>query len=468
MRKAMQAVLLLGAATLAGCRQPDLVRPPAPGPEEGSQQIFVATDPEGATVTIDGQETGQTTPDTVRRIPSGPHSLGVSAVRDGVPYGYDITLNFGSDAPASITLPLLARCADPNCLAFISKLHEAAGLRFTTDPAGMPFYLTGATAGLLWPASSTNGYSAGAAAIFAARPAPDSAPVSAGVYTFNGQFPTSYWLGRPATGESSDGGALVVRRTTWISPSPYFVNQSTLRGIAVDQTITGRSDLDGALLVHLVFRNITASASYRQFDRVVPAGGITYTQAYIGFGMDADVGEADDDQVSYAPGMNLVYTYDSDFFELGFDADSTRPALVGLRLLRGPAGVGDMVLNSWPLKIGAHALDWFAGNQNEAFGWEMMSGTQTLLPDNTSPSVGYVPDQPNDYRMSLSVGPLTLAPGDSAALDVALVVAYPAAGTYTPHDVLAPGDPFDAGRPLAAVAAPLLQRARDAERLLPP
>ncbi len=77
------------------------------------------------------------------------------------------------------------------------------------------------------------------------------------------------------------------------------------------------------------------------------------------------------------------------------------------------------------------------------------------IDDHRSPDIGHAPDQPNDYRLTEGHGPLRLAPGESLTLTVALVLAEPAPGTFTPGNRVPPGDPEDAGRAILDVAADL-------------
>jgi hypothetical protein len=78
-----------------------------------------------------------------------------------------------------------------------------------------------------------------------------------------------------------------------------------------------------------------------------------------------------------------------------------------------------------------------------------------------------MPQDAADLRMMVTAGPVTLAPGDSAAVTVAVVLAQPAPGTFTSGTVLDPGNPTDDTRALVATAAPLRARAQAAAALTP-
>lgn len=81
--------------------------------------------------------------------------------------------------------------------------------------------------------------------------------------------------------------------------------------------------------------------------------------------------------------------------------------------------------------------------------------------------IGYAPTAPDDYRILASAGPLRLAPGDSATLTVAVVIAEPQPGTFVSGQAVTPGDPLDPNRQILQVAEGLRQLAIAAEELLP-
>jgi hypothetical protein len=74
--------------------------------------------------------------------------------------------------------------------------------------------------------------------------------------------------------------------------------------------------------------------------------------------------------------------------------------------------------------------------------------------------VGHVPNTPNDFRISVSAGPVTLAPGEVKTMTVAIIIAPPVQGTYTPGVRVDPGSPATANRQITQIAAPLLDKAR--------
>jgi hypothetical protein len=69
-------------------------------------------------------------------------------------------------------------------------------------------------------------------------------------------------------------------------------------------------------------------------------------------------------------------------------------------------------------------------------------------------------------RVSVTAGPLTLAPGEQAEIVLAVAFARPASGTYQSGTLVAPGDPFDTNRALYSIAALLRERMVAAQALL--
>src|SRR5690606_26783149 len=131
--------------------------------------------------------------------------------------------------------------------------------------------------------------------------------------------------------------------------------------------------------------------------------------------------------------------------------------LVGMRVLEAPEG-STVLLNAW-----STGLDWNAGRTGEEFGYGMLSGSSVVSPQHAHERIGHMPPNAGDMRMSVTAGPLTLAPGDSAQIVIAVAVAPPVGGTYTSGVTMQPGDPLEARRPLAEAAANLRQRMVAAE-----
>src|SRR5690606_39206665 len=148
-----------------------------------------------------------------------------------------------------------------------------------------------------------------------------------------------YLSGRRGPDVGQAGLDLSLRQSTWVLPPAALGLGTSVRGLEMEQEVIGRADVDGAVLVRLTFRNITNNPAYRRVDPQ-PAEGVTYTNAYIGFVLDIDIGESEDDLVSYDPDLGLVFAYDFNLREAGFQAGwAERPGLVGVRVLEAPVGV---------------------------------------------------------------------------------------------------------------------------------
>jgi len=119
------------------------------------------------------------------------------------------------------------------------------------------------------------------------------------------------------------------------------------------------------------------------------------------------------------------------------------------------------VLNSWPIAVGGVTLDWLPTNSNESFGYNVLARvSSTLLPYTSSDlRIGYVGSTVQDYRMSVSAGPLRLQPGDSAVVRVAVILAAPVPGTFVSTKDLPPGNPMDPNRAIVPVAGNLFTKA---------
>ena len=71
----------------------------------------------------------------------------------------------------------------------------------------------------------------------------------------------------------------------------------------VVQEVTVDDAFPDVLRVRVTWTNISDDSLYRKIDPQSPAGGVTYSDAWLGFILDADVGafeESDDDLVSYS------------------------------------------------------------------------------------------------------------------------------------------------------------------------
>jgi len=453
-------LMLVGVLVTAGCREAD--RPS--GPVLGGW-VVVDSDPRGGRIYVDGQPRMQVTPDTLRDVPVGQREIGVRLDSAGVPYVFAELVGVPDEGTVDVLGPLLMRCVTDSCTRSYARLRTANTIQFATSPTGHLFYIDGSGDGLYWPAGTRNSYVAGGGAAFAGMWSSSSAYVAFGPYAYpvGGGSVAHYLAGRPAPQVEESAGDFSLRQTTWVVPPGTFsFLNNTVRGLEIEEEVIGRASHEGVLLVRLTYRNITDQPAYRRLDPQ-PEGGVMYTNAYIGFALDVDIGEPTDDLVSYDPDLGLVFMYDAQFRENGFQGGwAERPGLVGVRVLEASAGMTP-ILTAWP-----RPADWFPGTVSEATGWDWFAGRQdnSRFPRHPDERIGYAPTSPDDYRILVSAGPLRLAPGDSATLTVAVVIAEPEPGTFVSGQTVPPGDPLDPNRQILRVAEGLRQRAIAAEALL--
>jgi hypothetical protein len=351
------------------------------------------------------------------------------------------------DSTVSIAAPLTIRCSNALCLREASEFHSAGNIRFAVNAAGPLFVYDRVDQGIVWPLSTPNSYSPlGAATITGLIEGEGAAALG----LRNAGSSPNYWAGRPIP-ERVGTAPYRVRVPAWIVPQ--FPSSTTLRGLSVTQEIVVDQSLPNALHIIVTWRNISADSLYRVLDPVSPEQGVTYTDAFLGFLLDADVGpidESNDDLISYSVEHDLVFAYDGDLEVTGFTAGwADEPGMLGLMLVEGPGT--SVRLNAWP-----KSRDFVSGS-SDADGRVLIMAEQGDPPNHTHPSIGFAPDdEADDYILSVSTGPVTLAPGASLTARFAVLLARPAAGTFESGMLLPAGDPVDAGRPLAATAAPLL------------
>lgn len=441
----LPGVVVLGAIALFGCRESDEVISPGE-----NTRVEVNSDPEGATVLLDDVNTGKTTPTLLRDL-VGLHELLVFVDRDNVRYGYRAQVDVRGDSLHRVSGPLMMRCVSSSCGQASHRYHPLNSLRVSTNPNGALFYYDATERGLYWPSNTVNGYaSIGSPLIGAVAGTRDT--LALGIYDLD------YFAGRPAPVVTQTADRYTMKQTMWVVPPTDVIAlfAPTIRGIEVEEELIGTAATNDVAFIKLTFTNITNRQSYRDVDPIVPSGGVTYNWTYIGFGLDADIGRSADDFVTYAPSLDMVYTYDADFEDVQFaTGTNVRPGIVGLRLLQAPAGETVKVLNAWP-----SGNDWRAGGTTERAGWGILSGHKSISYDQPGPQIGHVPSAPGDFRMSVTAGPITLAPGASATIVVAVILALPVQGTYTSGQTVTPENPTVPDRPIDRIAAALLDKAR--------
>lgn len=441
-------LLLCAIALLSACREGD-------GPADPSQidaRVLLTSTPAGAHILIDNQATGLFTPDTVS-LRRGDRSIELRLDSAGYLYDYSIILQVeASDSVVTVDLPLGMQCLTPGgaCFQSARRHYEAAGVRFAASAVGSVFHWGGSGSGIFWPASTQNSYASSGMPVFAA--------VVGGRAVSLGMYDQSMLVGRPAPRTTIDAAGLLLEQTAWVlPPRSSLIDPATVRGIAIEQEVIGRTALDGVVVMRLTFRNVSDDPMVHMYAPHIPFEAVTYTDAWIGFALDADVGNANDDWLSYDVDMNMVFAYDADFQANFTGSDAGAPGLVGMRVLEAPEG-STVMLNAWTT-----GLDWNAGRTGEEFGYGMLSGTDVVSPEHPHERIGYMPPGASDVRMSVTAGPLTLAPGESAQVLIAVAIAPPVGGTYTSGVTMPPGDPLEPRRPLGEAAANLRARMVAAE-----
>lgn len=434
--------MMIGLAVLfSGCREAD--QPVGPGV---NSRVEVSSDPSGASIFLDGKDTGKKTTETLRDL-GGLHEIVARLIdRDSIAYGYLAKVDFKGDSLIKIGGPLTMRCTTETCDIKSQKYRDLGSMRISTNPNGRLFYYNGDNRGLLYPTGFPNGYVAiGVPVVAMLSGARDT--LALGIYD------ATFLAGRPSPVFTQAAGKTTLNQTTWVLPPTNLILQNVplVRGIQVDEELIGVSTQNDVAFVKLTFTNITNNANYQAADPVVPMAGLKYDDVYIGFAVDPDIGDAADDMITYAPSLDMVYAYDMDFRETPYTT-ADKPALVGLRLMSttGPA----RILNGW---LGGN--DYKAGESTERFGWGYLSGKKPQAPDYPGNQIGHTPVSPGDYRMSVSAGPFTLSPGQSASITVAVFIADPVQGAYTAGNIVSPGDPLDDNRTIAKIAKTLIDKA---------
>lgn len=437
------ALLLLGA-----CRESDQVLTPGE-----NARVEVTSDPEGGQIWLDGRNTGKVTPDLLRDI-IGQHEILVRLERDGILYGFrHPQLEVKGDSLHKVFGALTMRCVSETCALQSHRYYNVGTLRPSTNPNGALFYYNATEKGLYWPTGTVDGY-ASIGTPLVAMVAGTRDTLSLGIYD------VGYMAGRPAPESVNSADRFTLRQSFWVLPPAEIIFNlvPTVRGIEVAEELIGVNGTNDVAFVRLTFRNITNRPGYQAMDPIVPSAGVTYNWMYVGFALDADVGTASDDMVTYDPTLDMVYTYDYDLQDSNLSTPSS-PGIVGLKLLDAPPGASIRTLNAWPA-----GYDWTAGDNTERAGWYLLSGTR--LPtglsqqDQPGPHIGYVPTGPADYRMAVAAGPLTLAPGEAATMTVAVILASPVPGSFTSGQAVTPGNPGNSGRPIEQIAAGLINKAK--------
>lgn len=229
-------------------------------------------------------------------------------------------------------------------------------------------------------------------------------------------------------------------------------------GLSVKITYAIPQDRPDVVLVRYDLTNISATDSFRFVHPEEPAGGHTLQNVYLAPFLDPNIGvsinsavpgqaEVIDDNATVFPQDSLVAAYDQAFAVPTFSTAAggqTRPGLVGLRLVQGPAGTtarallldSDNVLSYATPALELTTYQYLTGGRGSA---GMPAGCTAVGGSGNVDALLCSSETPGDVRVGWSVGPVaSLAPGQSTSLTVALLFASPVDGTFTTGTQVAP------------------------------
>ena len=441
---------------------------------------------------LDGSDTIQIPRDSFVNVPRGTHDITWELDIDYLP----VTQEFNIDPDGNrlvIPVPPTESCRiitndEELCFGNIVQYSGSRRLLCPVNDFGefCSYYGSPYLEGLVWPAGGgvSNEYVGHAKLLVAATMGPGSPAAALGdtvamSFYLPGDYSPRTRL-HPIPGDSSRWQAEVwtdVRHVP-IFPSltpnlPDDDRKAQNFGLAVRTTYHIPPTLQDAILVRFDVRNISTDPDYRRVNPEEPAAGHTLTNVYLTPVIDPDIGgappapEGADDNVTVFPADSLLVAYDQNFQVNTFTAgDNVRPALVGVRLISGPAGTTARALLFDRLKAPNYEAE--LGDNGERSAYRLLAagraGARTGC--NGAQESVYICgfEAAHNALMGWSVGPLTLAPGESTSLVIAIVLAYPKTGTFTSGTAVAPGnaDVTSTTRPIYGIAEPLRTLAQQA------
>jgi PEGA domain len=432
------AVILAGAVWSCGANR-DRPTTPVFG------DLVVISDPEGAQIAVDGTILESTTPATLEGIEAGTRTLELALVPGPAEFfGWQDTVTVSEERLDTVEAALEGGC-NRNCPFLMDQGRIVCRSNGRGDSCASVFY--DGVAALQWPGSASGTtYGAGGRLLLAGIF--DSSAGDQAGDTIATQVYDVAWIGRQPMARSSSGGRQVMEIEYWGSAR---YRSESLQGLSVKETLIAvdSAGVEDVLFIHFEIENVSDDERYRRIYPWIPEGGYTYESLYIGFGLDADVGSAENDLGTFDPDLDLSFMYDAFFRDEVLGDYAERPALVGLVTVEPPAGTTRRTFTLWRRED-----DWDDGDRHD-LGWRVLAGRLAAgdpIQDHPSPDIGYQGTEPNDYRLTEAHGPLRLAPGESTTFTVAIVVAEPVPGTYTPGTRVPPGDPTDPNRQILAVA----------------
>lgn len=450
---------MMAMMTIAGC---EFGRERPTMPVLG--QLEVRSDPSGATIFLDTRNTGSATPATIDAS-AGNHTLRLELRTSSELFVWSGAVTVPETALVVVDAALAGGCF-ADCPFRVANRVECVIVGLG-DFCSTVFNPSQPDANE-WPVGSGNEYVANLRVQAAGI-------VDADGGGFAGDTVASLvyqdtWLGRSTVSIATSAADERASFRYWSDAGP-FVSRLLLVGLEVDQRVIAPKNAELQNVVYFRFRlhNVTDDSRHRHWHPEIPEGGFTYTGLYAGMALDADIGNPADDVGTYLPDPGVAFIYDLDFRDTGLASGyETMPPLVGLILVEAPPAAR-RPFSLWPI-----GSDWDkgagTGDDDYRFGYRVLSAQLSAgdpIADCPGDEIGHCSDDPKDYRLSLTAGPLKLAPGDSAVYTLALVFAEPVPGTFTSGTSLPPGEPLTAGRGIEPVADSLVARARRAVALWP-
>lgn len=427
------------ALVLAGCN--DRSRPTVPI----FGDLTVLSDPPGAEIAVDGQIVGELTPATLTGVEAGQRLIELAFVPGPAEaFLWSDTVTVPEESLDTLDAALEGGCGR-NCPFLVDPGRLRCRATGRGDTCADVFF-DGLPA-LQWPGPEGGAYGAGGRLLLAGIM--ENGPRAGD--TISTQVYAEAWIGRRPMVRSTSGRRETMRLGYW-GNAAYFGD--SLLGLEVSETLVAvdSATAEDVLFIHFEIHNISDDARYQRLYPGVPEEGLTYRSLYLGFGLDADVGSSEDDLGTFDTGLDLAFIYDAFFQDPELGEFAERPALVGLVAVNPPAGASQRTFTLW-----RRSDDWDDGDRH-AFAWRLLAGRLAAsdpIDDHPDSEIGHQGSEPNDYRITESFGPLDMAPGDRIEFTVALAMAEPVAGSYTPGTLVRPEDPTDPNRQIIAVAADL-------------
>ena len=473
MRQLRDATLVTLVALCAACYQ-DVVRPSGP-----VTVTFVTPSYAGAggttivshgTLVMDGVDTVRIPEDSITALARGQHSL--SALLD---MAYLPTLMAGKISPSgsrmTVNVPAPASCriyAYDGALCGSNSAVLWRGHQRTWCPANdfgdfCSWFPDAYQLGLSWSTDGSDNQYLGHARLLVGAVLGADAPLSRNGDTLamalmrGGDYAPRVRLHPVDTDTSRWQGEVVTdMRHIPLSAGMLSVLDPADRagdnfGLAVRTTYSLPASLPNAILVRFDVTNVSATADYRRVHPEEPATGHTLHDVYLAPTLDptiacntaigCSVGEDRDDNATVLAPDSLLVAYDQELSVPEFGGVySTAPALLGLRLIDGPAGT-----SAKGVLFDAGTTPDFLTVANEHDTYRLLSGGRAGVVSGCSdyaPSAFVCsPETRSDIRMAWSVGPIaSLAPGETTHLTVAILFASPENGSFTSGTSVAPGN----------------------------